>query len=219
MSSLFRLRRLFVLFPSILVLSNIALADGIIYSDSAEYVKAKLTYDHQLKSYENYIQKRELYLGLELPDLNHAPARWVEDYFSPKMQASGIFFDNYVIRYFPDVEPAGNEYIVVYQPNPASPELKMRFSNFEETGTGVVISVFYYAFNNPGDPPVFRKAGASTATTVTVSDPLSPASATDPDTSFQNRYYMMPNGRRYSYEELIRTFPSMKFNRVFKKAF
>lgn len=196
-------------------------AAGTVYTDSAEYVKAFQLHDHQLKSYVNYKRKRDLYSKLVIPDLNHAPVAWVEDFFSPKMQAAGIQFDNYVIRYFPDVEPSGNEYVVVYQPSIGSPELRVRFSDHEEAGPGVIISVFYYAFKHPGDPPVFN-------TTVTS---LNPASAGSPagssssaaipvhDPDFESRYYVMPDGRRYSYAELLRSFPSMKFDEVFKKSF
>lgn len=201
-----------------------------VYHDRSEYERAKEIYTQRLESHTNYQRKIDYYKSLKYDSKSYRPVDnegWIR-YFQSELKKRNVSFDSYLSRYRPGVEPNGETFINLFE----SSRSRYLLVTITDTPPPQTENLVYYAvtfrFDHPGKPPVYepkakprrnrRKAATVnshivTQDTVVVSNHVLPIEENRPTT------YLMPDGNRYTYTELLQRFPSLKTGTVFNGNF
>lgn len=208
---------------SILLFSVSNLVYGQVYTLKEDYNNAIKNYNDAKESYENYIKKINFYKNYKYPKNKPYPNSWFE-YFKPILESNGIKMDNYKVRYHKNIDPDGTTYInFIIDPN--SDYLSVTLTDIPPSN--YIYSASIYKFNHPGKSPVFKEEketlidNSTTTYSPSQTDTLiiEPKMIFVPSVKIENlptrpEFYIMPNGSKYSYEQLIHNYPSMADNKV-----
>ena len=196
-----------------------------IYYSKREYDIALKNYNEELDSYLNYKNKINFYLNFKYPPKKYfpkSPDEW-SSYLKPFVIANGIIYDNMVTRYHKNVKPIKLIYINFYSPL-GSDTLFVNFSDERMRGD-CLYSADTYSFKNPGDQPIFSdyfkiKKGSSKPKIVKVpAVNITESNTKEVKIIYTPKRYTMPDGGKYTYEELIKAYPSMGIPEVFNHYF
>ena len=198
------------------------------YTSKKSYDSALKQYCDELESYQNYIKKINFYNNFSYYKSNGYPSSadgWMS-YFQPLLSKSGIKFDNYINRLHDNVEPEGVIYINFIE-SVRSDKLLVSFD--DSPRDNAIYTASTYKFKDPGKPPIYSKPEQKEKTIIKkekIYNPISPPNkiqyATEikkVDVDSSTDFYTMPNGEKYTYIELIKNYPSMANETVFKTNF
>lgn len=207
-----------------------------VYTNKKLYDSALKQYCDELESYQNYIKKINFYNTFSYYKSNGYPSsadKWMS-YFEPLLKKSGIKFDNYISRLHENVEPSGIIYINFIE---SSKSDKLLVSFDDSPRTNAIYSASTYKFNDPGKPPVYNKPlpKESTPKKGKIYNPITPPDKIQYASSVEEKkdtliikekkdtsnvvFFTMPNGEKFTYVELIKNYPSMINEDVFKSNF
>ena len=207
-----------------------------VYRDLNEYNEASKIYNDKWISYENYTKKLNFYANFKYRKGTYPKTNddWI-NYVKPKMENDGIYFDNHVMRLRPSVDPDGIVFVNFFESS-TSNYLVVTCTEKEPdpTDSKLVYYATMYKFNHPGKPPVYvkpskitpmKKINVDSVTTFqdTIQNqpiPVTNYTITYAETLKENERvhegkFLMPDGNRYTYDELLILYPSMKENTVF----
>jgi hypothetical protein len=199
------------------------------YTNKKSYDSALKQYCDELESYQNYIKKINFYNNFSYYKSNGYPSStdgWIS-YFQPLLNKSGVKFDNYINRLHDNVEPEGVIYINFIE-SVRSDKLLVSFD--DSPRDNAIYSASTYKFKDPGKPPIYSKPEQkekSTSKKNKIINPITPPNKVQyastesekVDTISTIDFYTMPNGEKYTYVELIKNYPSMVNESVFKSNF
>jgi hypothetical protein len=216
---------------NIVLLLMISLSSSVngqtVYNNKKDYDNAIKNYNDAVESYDNYVKKINFYKNYKYPKNKPYPSSWFE-YFKPLLESNGIKLDNYKIRYHENITPDGTIY-VNFIVNPNSDFLSVTFSDIPPSN--YIYSAALYKFNHPGKSPIFveKQKKEKIESGTTYSPETSEKTIIEPKMIFvpstkivdvpKRKFYVMPNGVKYSYEQLIYYYPSMAYNDVFNSNF
>lgn len=209
----------------VLLTFSVTVKSQNIYSDRKKYDVATKNYNDAIESYDNYLKKINFYKNYKYPKNTSTPKNWFE-YFKPILQSNGIKLDNYLVRYHKNVIPDGSIYVNFV--DGADPNfLSVTFTNTPPSE--YFYSAFIYKFNHPGQPPVLVEEPKKEKVITKVSSPPivkvdtivkeEPKTVKEIVPQYVEIKYLMPDGKKYTYESLIRVYPSMSENKVFTSYF
>ena len=204
-----------------LLLSTFICNGQVIYEDRGEYERALKNYNDWLDSYNNYQKKLKFYREFKYPKSSSYPenaAAWYA-YFKPHLDKLGIIPDNDDVRIHENVRPYGKIHINFIE-DPNSDYLLVKITDTDMSPYQYKYCATTYSFVHPGEKPIFYSPKKETPNEPVKikfepkkKEPINPDSAilktpiTKPP--IKNVYYIMPDGKKYNYDNLIKVYPSM----------
>lgn len=204
----------------ILILSSIGFTSQlhgqkpVNYTNQKEYKTALILYNDKLESHLNYERKMNYYKNLKFPSKEaqyKSNTDWI-DYFKGKLLKYGVFFDNELVRYKPNVEPDGEKWVNLILTE-GSQYLQVRITDqplYELTESIYCASTYY--FKHPGLPPTYtpppkkkvikkkevvvQEIPSVKTDSVVVTQIITPIEVRECD------FYVMPDGNTYTRLEL-----------------
>lgn len=203
----------------ILILCSVITKANKVYTDRVEYDHALKIYNDHLESYENYQKKIKFYKEFKYPKNKTYPTNGDEWFkvFKPELDILGIKIDNLEKRYNPNVKTNGLIHINFIE-DPNSEYLLVKITDFPMSPYDYKFSVITCSFSHPGKKPIFyepKKELVVLEKQNIVDNVVEPKK--EPELIIPHNIYMMPDGKKYTYEELVIAYPSMKYDSVFKQ--
>lgn len=186
----------------ILVLTFISFS-GIgqkVYYDKTEYETALKVYNDKLDSYLNYSKKINYLKNFSnFPTVENYPKTphdWTL-FLDPYFVKEKIKCDNSSNRLHPNITPDGTIFINFYH-YPNTNNIVVSTSNERiDNDPSCIYSADFFTFNDPGKSPIYRDTTLSNVRHVLYVPPV------------KLDLYLMPDGGKYTYEQLLHQYPSM----------
>ena len=189
-----------------------------VFTDRKEYEKALQNYNDALDSYNNFQKKVKFYSDYKFSKSESYPTNGDAWYniLKPGLDKLGIKMDNKESRLHPNVESVGTVYFSFIEV-PSSKELKVKITDYPLNPYDYKFSAHTCKFNHPGKPPILKEKKAIAVIeeikkdSVKVVEPkmvyVPPVKYVEP---VKYNLYMMPDGKRYTYSQLVVMYPSLK---------
>lgn len=185
------------------------ISNGQVYKDKSKYAIAIKIYNDHLESYENYLNKIKFYTDFKYPKSSNYPKTGEEwsMVLKPQLESVGIKFDNEGDRYHKNIKPSGKIYINFIE-DPNLDYLIVKILDY--IPPNYIHSAETYSFTHPGKKPVLMEEKVIKK----INEPVIEEKPTvedfvNPDTPIISDLYLMPDGKKYTYENLIKSYPSM----------
>lgn len=196
------------------------------YTDKKEYESALKYYNDAKDSYENYIKKLNYFKNYKFPKSKNYPPNgdiWYVTYFKKDLESLGVRLDNNETRLHKNVTPDDSLYINFIEVDD-SPYLLIKVTNQKMGNDKYEFCCKTLQFKHPGKKPIYVEKKDSVKINVSVikeekKEPTQVVIKEPIKKEVKPSKYLMPDGKRYSYENLIRIYPSMSNNKVFSSYF
>lgn len=194
------------------------------YTDKKEYESALKYYNDAKDSYDNYIKKLNYFKNYKFPKSKNYPPdgdSWYA-YFKTDLESLGVRFDNNEIRLHKNIPPKDSLYINFIEVND-SPFLLVKVTNKKLSSSEYKFCCKTLCFDYPGKKPIYVEKQVPKKDEIVIIkenkiDSLKVVTINPIEYKIKT-LYLMPNGVRYSYENLIKVYPSMSNSKVFSSYF
>lgn len=203
----------------------------VIYTNKEEYQKALKDYNDALDSYNNFIKKVKFYGNYKFPKSNSYPENgdaWMT-LIKPDLNKLGIKVDNEEQRLHPNVKSSGLIYFNFIEVSDLD-FLQVKITNQPISKFDYKFSARTLKFVHPGKPPVYSEIKEKPAQKNIVKEIKKEDSILKDTTIIKEKNmvyvgpvkedtYFMPDGKKYTYEQLIKSYPIFKNDLAMKVNF
>lgn len=196
------------------------------YTDKKEYESALKYYNDAKDSYENYLKKIEYFKNYKYPKrkvYSDDPDSWNSSWKSD-LEILNIRQDNNSVRLHPNIIPEDTLYINFIE-IPDSVFLLIKITTQRMSEYDYKFCARTLKFKHPGKPPVFVERVTpkpNKKERVKIKEDKKVDIVLEISKPIQHRVmdiYFMPDGKKYTYDSLIKSYPAMSDNKVFLSYF
>ena len=196
------------------------------YTDKKEYESALKYYNDAKDSYENYLKKIEYFKNFKYPKTKSYPTD-VDGWYrlwETDLNILNIKPDNNDIRLHGNIVPEDSLYINFIEV-PDSTYLVIKITNKRIPKNDYKFCAKTLKFKHPGKPPVFVEKVTpepNKKERVKIKEDKKVDIVLEISKPIQHRVmdiYFMPDGKKYTYDSLIKSYPAMSDNKVFLSYF